>query len=94
MGGGDVVSRKGNSCDRALWWQGRMREAERYLSRALEEARLGFGEKDAHVASACNNLVGAGATSETLRVSSPAPASPSKYGKTTQTRLCFADVCL
>ena len=36
--------------------QGRRAEAERYLKRALEEARRGFGEGDGHVAAACNNL--------------------------------------
>jgi len=63
---------KGAGCS-VVGWQGRMREAERYLSRALEEARLGFGERDVHVASACNNLVGAGPSPEraaTLSLSS------------------------
>lgn len=50
-----------------------MKEAERYLARALEEARLGFGEKDAHVASACNNLVRAVPPGANAPVASLAP---------------------
>ena len=36
--------------------QGRTNEAEGYFKRALQEAKKGFGEADAHVAAACNNL--------------------------------------
>ncbi|CAI5484350.1 unnamed protein product, partial [Closterium sp. Yama58-4] len=36
--------------------QGRLRDAERYLQRAIEEAKAGFGPSDPHVASSCNNL--------------------------------------
>ena len=41
---------------RDLARQGRQQEAEQYLKRALEAAKKGFGEKDPHVASACQNL--------------------------------------
>lgn len=34
-----------------------MIEAEKLFSSALTEAKKGFGERDPHVASACNNLV-------------------------------------
>jgi hypothetical protein len=37
--------------------QGRLDEAEKYFGRALEEAKKGFGDRDPHVASSCNNLV-------------------------------------
>lgn len=36
--------------------QRKLVEAEKYLKRALEEAKEGFGEDDPHVAGACNNL--------------------------------------
>ena len=36
--------------------QKKLSEAESYLKQALQEARTGFGEDDAHVAGACNNL--------------------------------------
>ena len=36
--------------------QKKLAEAEQYLKQALEEARIGFGEDDPHVAGACNNL--------------------------------------
>lgn len=36
--------------------QGDVDRAERYLVRALDEARKGFGAEDGHVAAACNNL--------------------------------------
>lgn len=36
--------------------QGDAQKAEQYLRRALTEAREGFGDQDAHVASAQNNL--------------------------------------
>ncbi|KAF5200058.1 Tetratricopeptide repeat (TPR)-like superfamily protein [Thalictrum thalictroides] len=39
-----------------LSMQGKLEEAERYFVLALEEAKEGFGEKEPHVASACNNL--------------------------------------
>lgn len=38
--------------------QGQLEQAERFFLSALEEAKEGFGERDSHVASACNNLVG------------------------------------
>ncbi|KAJ8427808.1 hypothetical protein Cgig2_029222 [Carnegiea gigantea] len=41
---------------RDLFVQGKLNEAERFFSSALAEARKGFGERDPHVASACNNL--------------------------------------
>lgn len=37
--------------------QGKADEAEKYFLLALQEAKEGFGERDGHVASACNNLV-------------------------------------
>jgi hypothetical protein len=33
-------------------------EAEKLFVSALQEAKEGFGQRDPHVASACNNLVG------------------------------------
>ncbi|XP_076955612.1 uncharacterized protein LOC143630503 isoform X2 [Bidens hawaiensis] len=36
--------------------KGKLEDAERLFIGALEEARQGFGERDPHVASACNNL--------------------------------------
>ena len=36
--------------------QGKLADAERYLRRALDEARAGFGPSDSHVAAALNNL--------------------------------------
>lgn len=41
---------------RELFGKGKHEEAERYLQRALQEARIGFGEREAHVAAALNNL--------------------------------------
>ncbi|KAG2715193.1 hypothetical protein I3760_03G066100 [Carya illinoinensis] len=41
---------------RDLYSQGKLDEAERYFFSALQEAKEGFGERDPHVASACNNL--------------------------------------
>ena len=38
------------------WLQGKLADAERYLLRALEEARTGFGPADSHFAAALNNL--------------------------------------
>ncbi|KAK4410560.1 hypothetical protein Sango_0129000 [Sesamum angolense] len=35
---------------------GNVEQAEKFFRSALEEAREGFGERDPHVASACNNL--------------------------------------
>ncbi|KAJ0100613.1 hypothetical protein Patl1_21196 [Pistacia atlantica] len=35
---------------------GKMEEAEKFFLSALQEAKEGFGERDPHVASACNNL--------------------------------------
>ncbi|KAK4783111.1 hypothetical protein SAY86_007485 [Trapa natans] len=36
--------------------KGKLEEAEKFFLSALKEAKEGFGERDAHVASACNNL--------------------------------------
>ncbi|XP_020531338.1 kinesin light chain 3 isoform X3 [Amborella trichopoda] len=41
---------------RELFLQGKLDEAEHYFILALQEAKDGFGERDPHVASACNNL--------------------------------------
>lgn len=41
---------------RDLFLQGKLEEAEKYFLSALEEAKEGFGKRDPHVASACNNL--------------------------------------
>ncbi|XP_010271352.1 PREDICTED: uncharacterized protein LOC104607409 isoform X2 [Nelumbo nucifera] len=41
---------------RDLFLQGKLEEAEKYFLSALEEAKQGFGVRDPHVASACNNL--------------------------------------
>ncbi|XP_042501109.1 uncharacterized protein LOC122078960 isoform X2 [Macadamia integrifolia] len=41
---------------RDLFLQGKLDEAERYFKLALQEAKQGFGDRDPHVASACNNL--------------------------------------
>ncbi|XP_042459364.1 kinesin light chain 3-like [Zingiber officinale] len=41
---------------RELSLKGKLDEAERFFQAALEEAKKGFGEKDPHVASSCNNL--------------------------------------
>ncbi|XP_074288018.1 uncharacterized protein LOC141613170 isoform X2 [Silene latifolia] len=41
---------------REFFMQGKLNEAEKLFSSALEEAKKGFGERDPHVASACNNL--------------------------------------
>lgn len=40
-----------------LLLQGKLDEAEKYFLAALEEAKEGFGTRDPHVASSCNNLV-------------------------------------
>ncbi|KAH9675479.1 tetratricopeptide repeat (TPR)-like superfamily protein [Citrus sinensis] len=37
-------------------WRGKLAEAEKLFLSALQEAKEGFGERDPHVASACNNL--------------------------------------
>lgn len=42
---------------RELFLKGKLDEAEKYFSAALEEAKEGFGTRDPHVASSCNNLV-------------------------------------
>ncbi|KAJ9682589.1 hypothetical protein PVL29_018498 [Vitis rotundifolia] len=47
---------------RELFLQGKLEEAENFFLSALQEAKEGFGAKDPHVASSCNNL-------ETLRCS-------------------------
>ncbi|XP_011080813.1 uncharacterized protein LOC105163972 [Sesamum indicum] len=41
---------------RNYFMQGNVEQAEKFFRSALEEAREGFGERDPHVASACNNL--------------------------------------
>ncbi|XP_047318526.1 uncharacterized protein LOC124921868 isoform X2 [Impatiens glandulifera] len=41
---------------RDLFLQGKLDKAEKLFLSALEEAKMGFGEGDPHVASACNNL--------------------------------------
>ncbi|KAF5747478.1 RNA polymerase-associated protein CTR9 [Tripterygium wilfordii] len=41
---------------REFFLQGKLEQAEQFFSSALQEAKEGFGEKDPHVASACNNL--------------------------------------
>lgn len=41
---------------RDFFLQGKLNEAEKLFSSALAEAKKGFGERDPHVASACNNL--------------------------------------
>ncbi|EXB95906.1 Kinesin light chain [Morus notabilis] len=40
----------------SLQMQGKLKEAEGFFLSALQEAKEGFGERDPHVASACNNL--------------------------------------
>ncbi|XP_024538338.1 nephrocystin-3 [Selaginella moellendorffii] len=39
-----------------LFTQGRLDEAEKYLVKAIDHAKKGFGEEDAHVATSFNNL--------------------------------------
>lgn len=41
---------------RELFLQGKIEEAEKFFTLAIQEAREGFGERDPHVASSCNNL--------------------------------------
>ncbi|KAL4324156.1 hypothetical protein GQ457_11G005370 [Hibiscus cannabinus] len=41
---------------RDYFLQGKLEEAEKFFLSAIQEAKEGFGERDAHVASACNNL--------------------------------------
>ncbi|KAK7387371.1 hypothetical protein VNO78_28122 [Psophocarpus tetragonolobus] len=41
---------------REFFLQGKLDEAEKLFLSAIQEAKEGFGEKDSHVASACNNL--------------------------------------
>ncbi|KAI3451315.1 hypothetical protein Pfo_007980 [Paulownia fortunei] len=41
---------------RDYFLQGNIEQAEKFFLSALQEAREGFGERDPHVASACNNL--------------------------------------
>ncbi|XP_048130391.1 kinesin light chain 3 isoform X2 [Rhodamnia argentea] len=41
---------------RDAFLQGKLEEAERFFLSALQEAKEGFGERDPHVASSCNNL--------------------------------------
>ncbi|KAJ7960077.1 Kinesin light chain 3 [Quillaja saponaria] len=47
-----IFTDKGND----LFLQGKLDEAEKLFLSAVQEAKEGFGEKDPHVASACNNL--------------------------------------
>ncbi|KAE8713352.1 hypothetical protein F3Y22_tig00110213pilonHSYRG00348 [Hibiscus syriacus] len=42
--------------DGSLISNGKLEEAEKSFLSAIQEAKEGFGERDAHVASACNNL--------------------------------------
>ncbi|PKU79233.1 hypothetical protein MA16_Dca000577 [Dendrobium catenatum] len=41
---------------RDLFLKGKLDEAEKYFQAALQEAKEGFGLRDSHVASSCNNL--------------------------------------
>nr|GEU42714.1 hypothetical protein [Tanacetum cinerariifolium] len=41
---------------RDLFFQGKLDDAERLFVGALQQAKQGFGQRDPHVASACNNL--------------------------------------
>ncbi|KAL8472314.1 hypothetical protein ACS0TY_028880 [Phlomoides rotata] len=41
---------------RDYFMKGNIEQAEKFFVSALQEAKKGFGERDAHVASACNNL--------------------------------------
>ncbi|KFK23037.1 hypothetical protein AALP_AAs65234U000100 [Arabis alpina] len=41
---------------RDYFFQGKLEPAERLFGSAIQEAKEGFGERDSHVASACNNL--------------------------------------
>ncbi|EPS69849.1 hypothetical protein M569_04914, partial [Genlisea aurea] len=41
---------------RDYFLQGNIEQAERFFESALQEAREGFGDRDPHVAAACNNL--------------------------------------
>lgn len=41
---------------REFFLQGKIEEAEKFFMLAIQEARKGFGERDPHVASSCNNL--------------------------------------
>ncbi|KAJ6402406.1 hypothetical protein OIU84_014492 [Salix udensis] len=41
---------------REVFLQGKLDQAEKFFFSALQEAKVGFGEKDPHVASSCNNL--------------------------------------
>ncbi|GAV60475.1 TPR_10 domain-containing protein/TPR_12 domain-containing protein [Cephalotus follicularis] len=41
---------------RDFFLQGKLEQAERFFLSAIQEAKEGFGERDPHVASACNNL--------------------------------------
>ncbi|KAL0425049.1 UNVERIFIED_CONTAM: hypothetical protein Sradi_1039700 [Sesamum radiatum] len=45
-----------NGRDYFMKASGNVEQAEKFFRSALEEAREGFGERDPHVASACNNL--------------------------------------
>lgn len=52
----DVEFNFGSCLSRVRNLQGDKDGAERYMKRALEEAKRGFGEQDGHVAAAYNNL--------------------------------------
>lgn len=41
---------------RDYFMQGKLEQAERFFLSAIQEAKEGFGERDPHVAAACNNL--------------------------------------
>nr|GMC59710.1 kinesin light chain 3 isoform X1 [Ipomoea batatas] len=41
---------------RDLFLQGKLEDAEKLFLAAIQEAKEGFGDRDSHVASACNNL--------------------------------------
>lgn len=41
---------------RDYFFQGKLDQAEKFFLSAIQEAKEGFGERDPHVASACNNL--------------------------------------
>ncbi|KAI9161652.1 hypothetical protein LWI28_019414 [Acer negundo] len=41
---------------RDFFMKGKLEQAEKFFLSALQEAKEGFGERDPHVASACNNL--------------------------------------
>ncbi|KAL0397058.1 UNVERIFIED_CONTAM: hypothetical protein Scaly_0154200, partial [Sesamum calycinum] len=53
----ELVVMKNRDLMSVMWLkEGNVEQAEKFFRSALEEAREGFGERDPHVASACNNL--------------------------------------